>query len=101
MTTRNWGDIKRKRFSETEIQASRKQAENDVLEMNLCAVRKLVGKTQHDVAAATKMAQGDISEFERREDHIVSKLRRYVTALGGELEVIARFDDKSVKLRGV
>jgi hypothetical protein len=32
---------------------------------------------------------------------MLSKLRDYVRALGGELEVVARFGDKTLKLRGV
>jgi hypothetical protein len=31
----------------------------------------------------------------------LSTLRRHVKALGGELEVIAKFEDKSVRLTGV
>ena len=32
------------------------------------------------------MAQADVSRTESREDHRLSTLRRYVEALGGELE---------------
>jgi len=41
-------------------------------------VRKLLGKTQVDVAAAAGMTQSDVSRFERRRDHRVSVLRRMV-----------------------
>jgi transcriptional regulator with XRE-family HTH domain len=64
-------------------------------------MRELIGKTQADLAEEAKTSQGEISEAERRKDHLVSTLRRYVKALGGELEVIARFGDRSVKLHGV
>ena len=46
----------------------------------------------------------DISEwsiFERRDDHLISTLRRYVTALGGELEVVDVFDNKRIALKGI
>ena len=71
------------------------------LELNLKAVRELAGKTQADLAEAAGTSQGEVSMAERRDDHLVSTLRRYVEALGGELEVIARFGDKTVKLHGV
>ena len=52
-------------------------------------------------AEALEKAQGEISQFENRPDHMLSTLRAYVRALGGKLEVIARFGDKSVRLRDV
>ena len=69
--------------------------------MNLLAVRELLGKTQVQLARKAKMSQADLSKTERRTDHLLSTLRRYVEALGGELDVIARFGDKQVRLRGV
>ena len=69
--------------------------------MDLKAMRELLGKTQVEVATALEMSQGQVSETERREDHRLSTLRRYVEALGGELEVIANFGDKRIKLHGV
>ena len=54
-------------------------------------------KTQADVAAASGIAQGDISKLEKRErldDVRVGTLRRYVEALGGELELVAKFGER-------
>ena len=47
------------------------------------------------------MKQSELSRAERREDHLLSTLRRYVKGLGGELEVVARVGRKVVRLRGV
>jgi hypothetical protein len=47
------------------------------------------------------MGQPELSRVERREDHRLSTLRRYVHALGGEIEVIARFGKKKVRLMAV
>jgi len=69
--------------------------------MNLQTVRRYVGKTQIQVAKAAKMAQGDVSMAERRKDHLLSTLRRYIEALGGEVEVRAIFGRKRIRLRGV
>ena len=101
MKVHRWEDIKRKKFTPAEIEEIRKQAQEDILELNLQAVRKLVGKTQSALAKAAQMTQGDLSRAEHREDHLVSTLRRYIEALGGELEVTARFGKKKVRLVGV
>ena len=69
--------------------------------MELAERRREAGKTQSEVAAIAEMTQAELSKFERREDHLISTLRRYVTALGGELEVVAVFDNKRISLKGV
>jgi hypothetical protein len=57
----------------------------------LASVRKIVGKTQVEVADAAEMPQGDVSRVEGRaalgEDIRLSTLRRYARGLGGEIEL--------------
>ncbi len=76
-------------------------AEANELEVTLAELRRLAGKTQVDVAALLGVGQGDVSRMERRGDARLSTLRRYVEALGGELEIVARIGSKSVVIRGV
>jgi hypothetical protein len=50
------------------------------------------------------MDQADVSRLESREDFDdcqVSTLQRYVTALGGNLELVAAFGNKRIVLCGV
>jgi hypothetical protein len=47
------------------------------------------------------MTQSELSRLESRGDHRISTLRRYVEALGGELEVTALFGGRRVKLTEV
>jgi hypothetical protein len=47
------------------------------------------------------MTQAELSRVERREDHLVSTLRRYVEALDGHLEVVAVVGNKRIVLSGV
>ena len=71
--------------------------------LTIRAVREAVGKTQVDVAAESEMDQSDVSRLEGREDFdecLVSTLRRYVAALGGQLELVASFGDKKIILAG-
>lgn len=73
----------------------------DLLEMSLSEARALAALTQGDVAHALQTTQGQVSRIEAREDHLVSTLRNYIEALGGQLEITARFGDKTLRLRGV
>jgi transcriptional regulator with XRE-family HTH domain len=73
----------------------------ELLAMDLRELRKEAGKTQAEVAEIAEMTQAELSKLERRDDHLLSTLRRYVKALGGELEVVAVFDKKRISLRGV
>lgn len=91
----------RDRMSPERRERNRRRAQAELLDMELRDLRKLSGKTQVEVAAALKTTQGQVSVTERRDDHLLSTLRRYVEALGGELDVVVRFGDKSIKLRGV
>ncbi len=101
MGIHKWNDLKRERVSEDRLAEIEAEVEQEIVEMNLAAVRELVGKTQVEVAETAGSTQSEVSRSERREDHLVSTLRQYVRALGGELELTARFGDKSVRLRGV
>jgi transcriptional regulator with XRE-family HTH domain len=76
----------------------RKEAEEALLQMDLRGLRELLGKTQQEIAVLLDRSQGQVSETERRQDVRLSTLRSYVEALGGELEVIASFGDKRIKL---
>ncbi len=102
MKLHKWNDLARSRVGAEKLSQLKAQALAEVaIEMNLPELRKALGKTQVDIAAAAEMAQAKVSEFARREDHTLSVLRRYVEALGGKLEVSAVFDDKRVRLKGV
>lgn len=99
--TKNWEDLKKKYFTPEQIAASKRYVEKELLELNLREVRELKGITQVQLAKAAKMKQPELSRIEKRQDHLLSTLRAYVEGLGGEVEVLARFDGKTVKLVGV
>lgn len=70
-----------------------------LLEMTLQELRQRVGGlTQTQLADLMKVTQGAISQVEKRHDVLLSKLAGYVHALGGELELIARFPDTNVRI---
>ncbi len=53
--------------------------------------RKALSLTQGQVADALRITQGALSQMERREDMMVSTLRSYIEAMGGELKLVATF----------
>ena len=100
MTTNKWSEIKEKMTPERRARLDA-EVRRDVLELELRELRQEAGKTQAEVAEVAEMTQAELSKFERRDDHLLSTLRRYVTALGGELEVVAVFDNKRIALKGI
>ena len=77
------------------------EVKRDLVDLELKELRELAGMTQTETAAAAAMTQSELSRFEGREDHLLSTLRRYVNALGGELEVVAVTGDRRLTLRSV
>ena len=97
MKVHRFGGLKHKLSRERQARI-RREAEDHLLEMDLRELRELLGKTQQEIAVLIERSQGQVSETERRQDLRLSTLRSYVEALGGELEVIASFGDKRIKL---
>ena len=97
MKVHRFGGLKHK-LSRDRQDRIRKEAEGDLLEMDLRELRELLGKAQQEIAVLIERSQGQVSETERRQDLRLSTLRSYVEALGGELEVVASFGDKRIKL---
>ena len=100
MATRKWSDIKNKMVPDRRARVE-EATRQELLAMDLRELRVEAGKTQTEVAEVAAMTQAELSKFERRDDHLISTLRRYVEALGGELEVVAVFDNKRIALKGV
>jgi predicted transcriptional regulator len=61
-------------------------------------LRAFAGRSQVEVAEAMGVAQAEVSRLEGRTDTKLSTIERYVKALGGEVEVVARFGDRSLRL---
>jgi DNA-binding XRE family transcriptional regulator len=60
--------------------------------------QRVTGITQAELAELLDVTQGAISQLESRHDVLLSKLASYVHALGGELQLIARFPDADVRI---
>lgn len=98
MKTHKWSSIKAERFSPEEIEKIRQVAIQDLLEEDLRALREAAGVTQEELAERVAVDQSQISRLERQGDARVSLLKRYVEALGGELQIVATLRGKVVRL---
>ena len=65
---------------------------------SLARVRKLRALAQATVAELMGMDQSEISRVERRTDLLLSTLRRFVVATGGELRLVASYPEGDVEL---
>ncbi len=79
---------------------ARIEARKDELreEMELSELRKALALTQSTLAEALGVGQAEVSKIEQRTDVFVGTLRRFVQAMGGELEINAVFADHKVAI---
>ena len=94
-----WQDLRKQKLTPQQLEEIDRDVERELVEMDLRAIRELLGKTQVDLAEATDMTQSEVSRLERRPDVRLSTLKRIVEALGGEIEIFATFGDKRIRLR--
>lgn len=83
----------RKKISPKVHAAARAKAVDIIAEMSLAETRQSRGHKQTDVAQVLGMAQPNVSQIEKRPDTMVSTLAAYIEALGGALEIHAKFPD--------
>ena len=70
-----------------------------LLEMTLQELRQgITNFSQDDIAEMLQVTQGYVSKLERQNDMLLSNLYAYVEALGGEVEIRAKFPDKEVQI---
>jgi len=63
-------------------------------EHSLRQLRKMMAKTQKDIAQTLHIGQESVSRIEKRSDILLSTLRKYVEAMGGELELVVHLPNK-------
>ncbi|OIQ64396.1 hypothetical protein GALL_540530 [mine drainage metagenome] len=67
-------------------------------EMPLNDLRQACGLSQKMLADVLHVQQPSIAKLEKRTDMYLSTLRSHIEAMGGQLEVVARFPDGAVKI---
>lgn len=64
----------------------------------LNSLRKARSLSQEELAEVLSLNQATVSKLERRTDMYISTVRRFVRAMGGELEIRARFPEGVVEI---
>jgi predicted transcriptional regulator len=67
-------------------------------EMALSELRQAFRLSQAELAANLQIKQPAVARLEKRTDMYVSHLRKVIEAMGGELDIIARFPEGEVKI---
>lgn len=67
-------------------------------EMPLHELRQARGMSQQELARLLNVQQPAIAKLERRTDMYLSTLRNHIEALGGELEILARFPEGIIRI---
>ena len=67
-------------------------------EMPLAELRQARKFTQQQIAETLKIKQASVSKMESQTDMYISTIRKYIEAMGGELEIIAKFPEGSIKV---
>jgi transcriptional regulator len=77
------------------------EAEAVLLEedIDLSELRRALKLSQDELAQTLQVGQASVAKIEKRAYMYVSTLRRFIEAMGGELEIVARFADHTVKIR--
>jgi plasmid maintenance system antidote protein VapI len=95
---KSFDELVRRTTSKAARERAAKRAKELMGEMLLVEVRKLTGKSQRELAEVLGIKQPSLSKLEGQSDIQVSTLRRLIAALGGQLEIVARFGEKAVKI---
>lgn len=67
-------------------------------ELTLSEIRQIRNLSQQNLAASMNKKQPNVSKMERNSDMYISTLRMYIEAMGGNLEIIAKFPDGNVRI---
>lgn len=94
MTVHRWNDIKRDKLSPEKVAEIEARAATEARRLTrLRELRKHLRLTQEEMAKRAGMKQAEISQAEKRTDHKISTVERYVHMAGGRLEMKAVFPD--------
>lgn len=94
---KKFADLRAQMSPESRARAEAK-AQAMLAEMPLNVLRQARGLSQKMLAEVLHVQQPSIAKIEKRTDMYISTLRSHIEAMGGELEMVARFPDGTVKI---
>jgi ribosome-binding protein aMBF1 (putative translation factor) len=84
--------------SPAEIEAGARRLLAEARGQQLAEARKQLGLAQRDIAAVMAVSIARVSQIEHGEVTSFEVIARYVEALGGRLDLVADFGDRTVRL---
>lgn len=90
--------ILRKQMSATAQKATAIKTKQMLKEMPLQELRQAHQMSQERLAEILDTKQANISRIERRTDMYISTLRSYIEAMGGKLDIVAKFPNGEVHI---
>lgn len=100
---RNWKDVRAEALATGKLNEERmaelgRQLRAEIRAQRLAEIRETLGLNQEEVAERLGVSQSRVSRIERGDmDHAeVATIRAYVGALGGEVEIVAKFGDERI-----
>lgn len=94
----NFKEIRAKMLPERQERIE-KRTQELLAELPLQELRRARELSQEELAEVLGLNQATISKLERRTDMYLSSLRRFVEAMGGELEISASFPEGRVRIQ--
>lgn len=86
------------KMSKESIASSDALFRNNLVEMIFGDIRSSRGMSQEMLAKALHIKQPNVAKLEKRADMRISTLRSAIEAMGGALDIVARFPDGAVKI---
>lgn len=94
---KKFSDLRARMSPESRARAEAK-ARAMLAEMPLNELRQARGLSQKMLAEVLHVQQPAIAKIEKRTDMYISTLRSHIEAMGGQLEVVARFPEGAVTI---
>lgn len=88
----------RNKMSPAAREAAANKTKQMLKKMPLQELRQALQMSQERMANILDTKQANVSRIERRTDMYISTLRSYIEAMGGELDIVARFPDGEVHI---
>ena len=90
--------VLRKKMSVTAQKKSTEKTQQMLEELPLQELRQARHMSQERLAEILETKQANVSRMERRTDMYISTLRSYIEAMGGELDIVARFPEGDIHI---
>lgn len=95
---RKFAELEAKMSAESIARSDKEYQEMAAKVMPLHELRRARGISQEKLAKALRVKQPHVARIEKRADIYISTLRNVIEAMGGTLDIVARFPDGKVKI---